>query len=144
MLLTNIHRDLKSEFDIVPTTPLFQLEDTLALPGGCDEAGTTHLIEPFRSTQTFFLAEMSLKSILARSMATNDGDFYIVAAFETTVKESPLFQEFRNQMDCWVSTMPGFVGWAPGPAKGQLSRLGTRLKLLYWFTRLCLCRPLII
>ncbi len=144
MLLTNLRRDSKGEFDIMPTTPLFQLEDTLALPGGCDEAGTTHLIEPFQSTQTFFLPEMSIKSILARSTATNDGYFYTVAASDTTVKESPLFQEFRNQMDCWVSTMPGFIGWAPGPAKGQLSRLGTRLKLLYWFTRLCLCRPLII
>lgn len=126
------------------STPLFQLEDTLRLPGGCDEIGTAHLPEPFRTIQTFFLAEMSLKSILARIIATPDSDFFLEGTLDGTIEQSPLFQELRTQLDRWVGSLPTFVDWSIEPNKGEPSSIATRLKLFYWFAHISLFRPLIL
>lgn len=56
---------------------------------------------------------------------------------ETTIKPSPLFQELGIQLDRWLVTLPSFVNWAKEPAKGDL-------KLVHWFARLAIFRPLIM
>jgi hypothetical protein len=58
-------RDLLNEVHSFPRSLLFQLEDSLPLPLGCDESGTVNMKVSIRTTCTFFLAEMSLKAILA-------------------------------------------------------------------------------
>jgi hypothetical protein len=139
----NPDRDLNNEFEIMPSSSLFQLEDTLRLPSGCNEVGTAHLPEPFRTIQTFFLAEMGLKSILARIIATPDSDFFLEGPADGTIERSPLFHEHRTQLDRWVSSLPTFVDWTIEPRKGELSPVATRLKLFYWFALISLFRPLI-
>lgn len=128
----------------MPSSPLLRLEDTLHLPTGCNEVGTAHLPEPFRTIQTFFLAEMGLKSILARIIATPNSDLFIEGPADGTIERSPLFHEHRTQLDQWVSSLPKFVNWDTEPRKGELSLVATRLKIFYWFALVSLFKPLIL
>jgi hypothetical protein len=127
-----------------PRSLLFQLEDTLPLPLGCDESGTANMKISVRTTYTFFLAEMSLKAIVARIYEIPDLESSPPCAFPVNLDKSPLIQELKTQIDGWEASLPTFLGWSPEATKGVSTSVGVRLKLLYWFARFWLHRPLII
>ncbi|TVY93392.1 hypothetical protein LAWI1_G001127 [Lachnellula willkommii] len=139
----NLERDLNSEIDSFPKSLLYLLEHRLQLPLGCDEPNTTHLMAPVRNTYTFFLAEMSLKAIIARILTTPNLEHSIQKTFHGTVEMSPLIQEFQTQLEKWEISVPAFLGWFPEPNRGMISPVGARLKLLYWFARFSLFKPLV-
>jgi hypothetical protein len=135
---------VKNEIDeTLPRSSLHELEDTLPLPLGCDELDLSHLPIRLRTMLTYFLAEMSLKAIAERIFKTSDQEFYVQDPRTGSVDVSPLFQELRRQLDEWVSSLPSFLGWSPEAMKGLSSPLGIRVKLMYWFVRFSIFRPLI-
>lgn len=120
----------------LPRSFLYQLEDRLPLPLGCDEHATVHMKRDSRTTYTFFLAEMSLKGIIAHILE-------IPESFQSEVDNSPLIQELKTQLDGWEASVPSFLGWSPDATKGVTSLVGVRLKLLYWYARFSISRSLI-
>ncbi len=135
---------MKNEIDeTLPRSSLHELEDTLPLPLGCDELDLSHLPIRLRTMLTYFLAEMSLKAISERIFTTPDLEFYVQDPRTGSVDVSPLFQELRRQLDEWIASVPSFLGWSPEVMKGLSSPLGIRVKLMYWFVRFSIFRPLI-
>ncbi|KAE9364423.1 hypothetical protein N431DRAFT_474014 [Stipitochalara longipes BDJ] len=140
----NLERDVKNEIDeTLPQSSLHELEDTLPLPLGCDELDLSHLPIRIRTMLTFFLAEMSLKAIAERIFTTADEEFYVQDIRTGSVDVSPLCHELRRQLDEWVGSVPSFLGWSSELMRGVSSPLGIRVKLMYWFVRFSLFRPLI-
>jgi hypothetical protein len=123
---------------------LFHLEVRLSLPLGCDEAGTIHLNTSTRTAYTFFLAEMSLKTIIARIPTTPDLDYSVPNTLHTNAQISPLVQEPKTQIDGWGASLPNFLGWSAESNKGAAFSFGTRLRLLCWFAQFSLFKPHII
>ncbi|RDL35180.1 uncharacterized protein BP5553_07111 [Venustampulla echinocandica] len=142
----NLERDLVNEIGSFPRSSLYQLEDRLPLPLGCDESDTASLSSSVRTvrTYTFFLAEMSLKSTLARIISITGGDSYLETSLNSSVEISPLMQELNAQIGEWVISLPSFLDWSPEPTRGTCSPIATRLKLIYWFTRLSLSKSHIL
>jgi hypothetical protein len=138
------HSDFLNDIDSFPRSSLYHLEDRLPLPLGCDESGTVNLKTSVRTVYTFFLAEMSLKSTLARIISTAGGDHCVQKSSNSRVEISPLIQELNVQIDAWVTSLPSFLDWSPEPTRGTCSPVATRLKQIYWFARLSLSRPLIL
>jgi hypothetical protein len=136
--------DLLHEVDSLTRSLLFQLEERLPLPLGCDESGTTHLTSSVRTTYTFFLAEMSLKAILARILSITDLEYSVTNVPHGNIQVSPLLQELRTQIDSWEASLPCFLHWSPEANQGASFSVGTRLKLLYWFTRFSLFGTLLV
>ncbi|EXJ91870.1 hypothetical protein A1O3_00420 [Capronia epimyces CBS 606.96] len=60
------------------------------------------------------------------------------------VSSQTLTRELRNQLDGWVSRIPDCLDWSVEPGNGASSPPAKRLKLLYWFARFALYRPLIL
>lgn len=123
------------------------LEDSVALPLGCEESTTTHMPASVRKTYTFFLAETGLKAILRRMPGVEDNLVTELspsqcatptATASTTTIPSPVNEELENQLDTWLAGVPSFLGWSPEPSLGEQTKIGTRLKLLYWFARFSL------
>lgn len=143
--MLKIDSDVKNEIDdTLPRSLLYQLEDSLPLPVGCDELDLSHLPVRARTMLLFFLAEMSLKAIGERICTTRNLEFCIQETSNGIVAVLPLFQELRRQLDEWVESVPSFLEWSSEPNKGVRSPLGIRVKLLYWFVRFSLFRPLIL
>ncbi|KUJ13613.1 uncharacterized protein LY89DRAFT_785261 [Mollisia scopiformis] len=142
-ICVNFERDVRNEIDdTLSCSPLPELQDSFPLPLGCDELDLSHLPPRLRTTLTFFLAEMSLKAITERILTTVNLEFYVQDVQTRRVELSPLFQELRRQLDEWIESVPS-LNWSSEPTKGLASPLATRVKLMYWFTRFSLFRPLI-
>lgn len=97
-----------------------------------------------RTVYTFFLAEMSLKAILSRIHATPNPEYFVQNAPNGNIEISPLIRELKNQLTTWEASLPSFLGWSPEPRRGVAFPTGMRLKLLYWFARFSLFKPLIV
>lgn len=127
-----------------PRSLLYCLEDHLTLPLGCDEPNTAHLKAFTRTTYTYFLAEMSLKAIISRILEAPDLNYFSNHNPAGNVQISPLIQELKLQLEAWELSVPTFLDWSPQVRKGTSVPVGIRLKLLYWFARFSLARPLIL
>lgn len=114
------------------------------MPLGCDELDLSHLPVRARTTLTFFLAEMSLRAICERIITTPGLDFCTQEIENRDAEVLPLLQELRRQLDEWLEQVPAFLDWSSEPTKGVLSPLAMRMKLLHWFVRFSLFKPLII
>lgn len=122
------------------------LEDCFPLPLGCDLSADINLPPRIRNELAFFLAETSLRAIMMRILRTPDLENCVLHLSEhgRRPEVSPLFQELRNQFDEWTLSLPSFFDWSAEPAKGAVSPLPTRLRLIYWFARFALFRPLVL
>lgn len=135
-----------SEVDnTLPQSSLYLLEESLALPLGCDASLRPSMQVQTRNAFMFFLAEMSLRTTVARIITIPGLEDNIQGPSEYVGAEiSPLTKELRSQLDGWASRLPDCLGWSVEPGKGASSPLAKRLKLLYWFARFALYRPLIL
>ncbi|KIW13589.1 hypothetical protein PV08_08778 [Exophiala spinifera] len=148
----NFEHEVLNEVDSsLPQSSLYLLEESLALPLGCDASPRSSMQVQIRDAFMFFLAEMSLRTTLARIIALPSVESNIDtpgASFDhnlgVAAEVSPLTRELRSQLDGWAARLPDCLGWSPEPGKGVSSPLARRLKLLYWFARFALYRPLIL
>lgn len=132
----------------LPPSQLSTLENSLALPLGCEESSTAHMKASARRAYTFFLAETGLKAILKRvpkfekePFPTEMGNADNAVRPQTLPAAfilSPVNDELDGQLSIWLSGVPTFLSWSPEPCLGEQAKVGTRLKLLYWFARLSL------
>lgn len=145
-------RDVNHEIDItLPHSTLSELEELFPLPLPCEQPENKNLPLHMQIQFTFFLAEMSLRAILesiltARELGAHtpnrpDLDQCISPS---RITSSPLVQELRNQLDTWILRLPADLNWSVEPACGVVSAQSTRLKLLYWYARFALHRPLML
>ncbi|OKL63792.1 hypothetical protein UA08_00755 [Talaromyces atroroseus] len=146
---TNLYVMTKSDFLVhhpeLPRSPLSTLEDSLALPLGCEEFATTHMPVSTRTIYTFFLAETGLKAILKRMPSSEKESLaeFLPSHSQSIVNmntciPSPVNEELDSQLSTWLAGVPSFLGWSPNPGLGEQAKIGTRLKLLYWFARFSL------
>ena len=141
----SIYSDVENEIDeTLPQSPLHQLENCLPLPPSCNETDLLQLPSRIRTTHAFYLAEMSLKAVAERIFTTASLGLCIRETDNHAIEVTPLFQELSRQLDEWIESLPTFLGWSPEPAKGLSSPVGIRVKLMYWFVRFSLFRPLIL
>ncbi|KAF8854898.1 hypothetical protein BDZ45DRAFT_627092 [Acephala macrosclerotiorum] len=140
----NLERDLRHVVYSFPSSLLYQLENNLTLPLGYDEPNSVHLKAFARTTYTYFLAEMSLKAIISRILEAPGLNHLSNHNFAGSVEVSPIVQELKLQLEEWELTVPTFLDWSPQARKGTSVPVGIRLKLLYWFARFSLARPLIL
>jgi len=133
-------RDVLYIVDFLPKSNLCRLEQYLPLPLGCEEAETVQMPHSTRLIYTFFLADMSLKSILARILASPDLGFEILNG---DAFARPVTNELCTQLTLWKQSLPSFLDWNSGPNKGTVSAVGSRLKLVYWFAQFSLHQSLI-
>lgn len=131
------------EVEDLPRTSLSSLEDRLPLPLGCDESGTNHMDTEIRTVYTYFLAETSLKAIIARIHAIHVAEKTNHTSITSNLRISPIIQEFQTQLNEWKNSIPEFLEWSPEPGKGVCLPVGTRLKLLFWHAQFSLLEPLI-
>ena len=96
-----------------------------------------------REIYTFFLAEMSLRAIWSR--VSNAPANELLKAVEKSFDYclSPMGNELEGQLKRWYQEIPGFLSWSIEPGEGRISKIGARLKLLYWFTVFSIYRPLL-
>lgn len=144
-----VQRDVLSEVDnTLPQSSLYLLEESLALPLGCDASPRSSMQVQTRDAFMFFLAEMSLRTTVARIVAIptleNNVNSPGSSSEQIATGVSPLTRELRSQLDGWATRLPDCLGWSVEPGKGVSSPLAKRLKLLYWFARFALYRPLIL
>lgn len=152
-----LSRDLVLEIDeTLPRSNLSQLEDLFCLPLPCDEADNKERPPHVNAHFVFFLAEMSLRAILERILSSPNLNSCIVRGNTASIQEplqltiSPVQQELRSQLDTWTLRLPASLGWSfdpvPVPTKtyGERAALMTRLKLLYWYARFALHRPIML
>jgi hypothetical protein len=135
--------DLYYEAKQLQRSSLSALEENLSLPLGCDETLSAHLKGTTRETYAFFLAEMSLKSILARIHAKPAPQFSVQKSSNGAFESSPILLELKLQLDTWHLSLPDFLGWSTQPQSRTISPVATRLKLTYWFARYSIFIPLI-
>ncbi|KAF3406249.1 hypothetical protein DPV78_000160 [Talaromyces pinophilus] len=129
-------------FDELPKTPLSDLQDILTLPLGCEESTTTHMPMTTRTIYTFFLAETSLKAILARIRQMNqrkeeDGP-HRGSQYHALDTKNPVSKELKCQLSAWLSGIPAFLNWSTKPGQGTQTKNASRLKLLFWFAKVAL------
>lgn len=142
--------DVTNEVDnTLPRSCLSQFEETFSLPLPCEEPTNKQMPMRVRHAFTFFLAEMSLRAILERIITTPDLESYTRETsehpgFVSGIKLSPLLHELRQQLDTWALRLPTDLDWSVEPGYGAPSAIGTRLKLLYWFARFSLLRPMML
>ncbi|RMZ84052.1 hypothetical protein DV737_g1350, partial [Chaetothyriales sp. CBS 132003] len=150
MLHAVIKRDVINEIDdTLPRSSLPQFEEMFTLPLPCEEQLNENVPPRIRTGFLFFLAEMSLRTILQRilttpglgnSMQDTSENSGCVSGF----KLSPLILELRYQLDTWILQFPIDLNWSVEPGCGVLSGVGTRLKLLYWYARFSLLKPMML
>jgi hypothetical protein len=131
----------------LPRSNLARFEEFFPLPLPCDEADNKDRPAHINTQFVFFLAEMSLRAILESILTnpelegcTRDSSHSDQVAYRTAF--SPVRRELRSQLDTWILRLPASLGWSVEPAGGVLSAQGTRLKLLYWYARFALHRPM--
>ncbi|QKX53500.1 uncharacterized protein TRUGW13939_00579 [Talaromyces rugulosus] len=142
----NLENDILVYHPDLPRSPLYKLEESVALPLGCEESATTHMPASVRKTYTFFLAETGLKAILKRmpSVGRDNGPVTDISpdqgqtTLTTAAVPSAVNKELESQLSTWLAGVPSFLGWSPEPCLGEQTKVGTRLKLLYWFARFSL------
>lgn len=144
--LTISHRDFIHEIDSSFTRGTFHvLQDSLPLPLPCPIPGQPTNRPPLGATMMFLLAEMSLRKISTRIQSASGLENCIQPASATSRAEvAPLVQEFRNQLDGWLQSVPASLGWSPEPGSGSSVPPAKRLKLVYWYARFILFKPLIL
>ncbi|EXJ93163.1 hypothetical protein A1O3_01720 [Capronia epimyces CBS 606.96] len=144
----NLDRDVTSELEILPRSHLGELENHLPLPIGCDESSLSHLQKHARIIYMFFLAETSLKAILARimSMSASCEAKFPQETRAAMLATSPIVLELKNQLVIWEHNLPLSLGWSCDPVRDASagSALATRLRLVYWLARFHLARPLVV
>jgi hypothetical protein len=99
-----------------------------------------------RKVYTFFLAETGLKAILKRmpsfgrenGLVTDIPSDQCQTTLTTVAIPSAVNKELESQLSTWLAGVPSFLGWSPEPCLGEQTKVGTRLKLLYWFARFSL------
>ncbi|KAL2392387.1 hypothetical protein ABEF93_002342 [Exophiala dermatitidis] len=142
----NLERDLTSEIDVLPSSRLSELEDQMPLPLGCDEASLSHLEKTRRIKYLFFLADTSLRSILARidAMCSEFKASPVSSQWPGKVALSPVAVELKSQLAAWDRNVPPSLDWSPCPSENIPSLTRTRLRLLYWLAQFRLCEPVVI
>ncbi|KAK5046934.1 hypothetical protein LTR84_007288 [Exophiala bonariae] len=153
-LLQPVSRDLLREIDgTLPRSNLAQFEEHFSLPLPCDEADNKERPPHVNTHFVFFLAEMSLRAILESILTTPELNAHSSPAsihqpYQLNI--SPVQQELHSQLDTWILRLPANLDWSPNPvpvptnAYSERSPLTTRLKLLYWYARFALHRPLML
>ena len=145
---------------------LSRFEELFPLPLPCGETETDTAPPHIRARFTFFLAEMSLRAILESILTTPELGVYVCSMRESPasssnstrsacnsigtdmgivighIRLSPLIHELRSQIDTWILRLPTDLAWSFEPVCGVPSAQGTRLKLLYWYARFALHRPI--
>ncbi|CRG88310.1 hypothetical protein PISL3812_05339 [Talaromyces islandicus] len=120
----NLESDLLAYYPGLPRSPLYKLEDSVALPLGCEESATTHMPASVRKVYTFFLAETGLKAILKRMPSFGRGndldtdnppDQYQTTLTTAAAYPSAVHQELESQLSTWLAGVPSFLGWSPEP-----------------------------
>lgn len=139
-----IARDLTTEIDVLPRSHLSKLEDQMPLPLGCDESTLSHLERSTRIIYLFFLAETSLKEIVARINTMCLETLPELGRKSAKVRISPVALELKNQLVVWEESVPQSLGWSPQPSEDACSALHTRLKLIYWLAQFHLFEPLVM
>ncbi len=114
----------------------------MRLPTGCSEPEDPRMSDQMRLNYTFFLAEMSMRSILARILATCASDLLPLDTWNNRRGLSLIFRELNHQLSEWLDNVPMSLRWSPQLGRGLISKVATRLKLLYWFARFSLFKPL--
>lgn len=139
-------RDLIHEIDdTFPQSSLHLLAESFILPLGCDASPSLSEPPNIRDEIMFFFAEMSLRAVMARILATPYWKTGGQESPESRLPEiSPLIQELRSQLGEWLLRLPAHLEWSAEPVKGSTSPVVARLKMLYWFARFSLARPLIV
>lgn len=137
-----LFRGITDCFDELPKTPLSDLQDILTLPLGCEESTTTHMPMTTRTIYTFFLAETSLKAILARIRQMNqrkeeDGP-HRGSQYHALDTKNPVSKELKCQLSAWLSGIPAFLNCSTKPGQGTQTKNASRLKLLFWFAKVAL------
>ncbi|EHY59867.1 hypothetical protein ABEF92_000814 [Exophiala dermatitidis] len=142
----NLERDLTSEIDVLPSSRLSELEDQMPLPLGCDEASLSHLEKTRRIKYLFFLADTSLRSILARidGMCSEFKASPVSSQWPGNVALSPVAVELKSQLAAWDKNVPPSLDWSPCPSENIPSLIRTRLRLLYWLAQFRLGEPVVI
>ncbi|KAG9774117.1 hypothetical protein KCU88_g5553, partial [Aureobasidium melanogenum] len=142
----DLERDLTSEIAMLPSSRLSELEDQMPLPLGCDEASLSHLEKTRRIKYLFFLADTSLRSILARidAMCSEFKASPVSSQWPGNVALSPVAVELKSQLAAWDKNVPPSLDWSPCPSEDIPSLTRTRLRLLYWLAQFRLCEPVVI
>lgn len=133
----------------LPRSTLALFEEFFPLPLPCDEANNKDRPPHINTQFVFFLAEMSLRAILESILTTDKLEGFMrhsadpaQKACSMTFSVSPITQELRSQLDAWILRLPASLSWSVEPGGGVLSAQSTRLKLLYWYARFSLHRPM--
>jgi hypothetical protein len=133
------------EVDTLPRSRLCDLEHCLPLPLGCDEPVMTHVKKSSKRTiYLFFLAETSLKNILAQILSISAQDSQLQESQIAIITVSPVIMELEKQLAAWKDKVPHYLGWSSEPMKGELLPLATRLKMIFWFSRFSLFTSLVL
>ncbi|EFX02230.1 c6 zinc finger domain containing protein [Grosmannia clavigera kw1407] len=142
----NLERDLVREIDdTFPQSSLHLLAEGFILPLGCDDSPSPSAPPIIRDEIMFFFAEMALRAVTARILTTPYWKIGGADRPEAGPPEiSPLLPELRGQLDEWLLRMPASLDWSTEPVRGSNSPVVARLKILYWFARFSLARPLIV
>lgn len=143
-----LYRDIEYEIDsTLPRSNLSRFEELFPLPLPCDEADNKDLPPRIKTHFVFFLAEMSLRGILENILIAPELDNCMrdsPHSNQFTCRPSPLIQELRSQLDTWILRLPANLDWSVEPACGIQTGQGTRVKLLYWYARFALHRPMML
>ncbi|KAL2421662.1 hypothetical protein ABEF95_008365 [Exophiala dermatitidis] len=142
----DFERDLTSEIDVLPSSRLSELEDQMPLPLGCDEASLSHLEKTRRIKYLIFLADTSLRSILARinAMCSEFKASPVSSQWPGKVALSPVAVELRSQLAACDRNVPPSLDWSPCPSENTPSLIRTRLRLLYWLAQFRMCEPVVV
>lgn len=114
----------------------------MPLPLGCDESSLSHMEKSTRITYLFFLAETSLREILARIFSISSSESMLpLDAQSSRMTMSPIISELKSQLSIWKTGVPQSLEWLPEPSGNVRSPLHVRLKLLYWLAQFRLMQP---
>lgn len=127
-----------------PRSNLSRYEELFPLPLACDEADSKDRPAHINTHFVFFLAEMSLRAILENILITPELENYspLPGQFTSRSRFSPVTQELQSQLDTWILRLPANLDWSVEPTCGVQSGQGTRVKLLYWYARFAIHRPM--
>jgi hypothetical protein len=95
-----------------------------------------------RTIYTFFLAETSLKAILARIRKVNQRAERDVLSkgiqYHSLEVKNPVIEELERQLSTWLTGIPAFLNWSTKPSHGTQTKNASKIKLLYWFAKISL------
>lgn len=122
----------------LPQSPLNRLEDEMPLPLGCEEDRTISMPHETRRIYTYFLAEMSLREILRRTLSFTNGES---DARNGVCNVTPVFRELDLQLSRWEEGIPAFLNFTVDPNQPVTCHVAGRLRMLYWYACFSLRKP---